>query len=112
MSKTPSFEELPKDVSDLKKDLNKLTQIILKHFNSEIEESKDKILDIQGASSFLNLSIATIYSKVSKGELPYMKRSKRLYFSSIDLMNYLKKGRVKSNSEIEDEVEKYLSKKK
>ena len=38
-----------------------------------------------------------------------MKRSKRLYFSSTELMEYLKEGRKKSNAEIEQEAEAYLS---
>jgi len=50
-----------------------------------------------------------MYSKVSKGELPVMKRSKRLYFSSIELLKYIKDGRKKSNTEIEAEAEAYLS---
>lgn len=58
---------------------------------------------------FLNLTVPTIYSKVSKGELPVMKRSKRLYFSSTELMEYLKEGRKMSNSEIEQQAETYLS---
>jgi hypothetical protein len=61
---------------------------------------------------FLNLSVPTIYSKVSKNELPYMKRSKRLYFSSSELLEYLKHGRKLSNAEIEQEAEAYLSKTK
>lgn len=50
----------------------------------------------------------TIYSKVSRGELPVMKRSKRLYFSRKELVDYLKEGRRKSNAEIEAQAESYL----
>ena len=68
----------------------------------------EKLLTIQEAAKFLNLTVPTIYSKVSKGELPVMKRSKRLYFSSSELMDYLKKGRKKSKAEIEAAAEDYL----
>ena len=74
----------------------------------EITEQPEQLLTVQEAGKFLNLKVPTIYSKVSKGELPVMKRSKRLYFSSIELMNYLKEGRKKSNSEIEKEAEAHL----
>ncbi len=37
-----------------------------------------------------------------------MKRSKRLYFSSSEIMAYLKEGRNKSNDELEKEAEAYL----
>jgi hypothetical protein len=40
-----------------------------------------------------------------------MKRSKRLYFSRTELLEYLKDGRKKSNAEIEAEAKAYLKKK-
>ncbi|WP_374464829.1 hypothetical protein [Chryseobacterium sp.] len=50
-----------------------------------------------------------LYSKVSKGELSVMKRSKRLYFSRTELLEYLKEGgKKKSNAEIKAEAEAYL----
>jgi len=82
---------------------------------SEIQSNKvdstdqpEKLLTIQEAADFLSLTVQTIYSKVSKGELPVMKRSKRLYFSRIELLDYLKEGRKKSNAEIEQEAKAYL----
>lgn len=78
----------------------------------EPTEQPEQLLTVQEAAQFLNLKVPTIYSKVSKGELPVMKRSKRLYFSSSELMEYLKEGRKKSNAEIEQEAEAYLSKNK
>ena len=74
-------------------------------------EQTEQLLTVQEAADFLSLTVATIYSKVSRGELPVMKRSKRLYFSSIELMDYLKAGRKKTNAEIEAEAETYLKKK-
>jgi excisionase family DNA binding protein len=71
----------------------------------------EQLLTIQEAAEFLKLTVPTIYSKVSKGELPVMKRSKRLYFSRTELLEYLKQGRKKSNAEIEQEAEAYLKKK-
>ncbi len=72
--------------------------------NNPTAEQPEQLLTIQEAAQFLNLTVPTIYSKVSKGELPVMKRSKRLYFSSTELMEYLKDGRKKSNAEIEAEA--------
>lgn len=75
-------------------------------------EPQDKLLTIQEAAEFLSLSVPTLYSKVSKSELPVMKRSKRLYFSQQELFSYLKEGRQKTNAEIEAEAEGYLTKKR
>jgi len=68
----------------------------------------EQLLTIQEAAQFLNLAVPTIYSKVSKGELPVMKRSKRLYFSSTELLEYLKEGRKFTNAEIQAKAEAYL----
>ena len=72
----------------------------------------EQLLTIQQAAEFLSLSVPTLYSKVSKGELPVMKQGKRLYFSRTELMEYIKEGRKKSNAEIEAEAEAYLTDKK
>jgi excisionase family DNA binding protein len=89
-------------------------EILLEHLKEQPQqavttEQPEQLLSIQEAAQFLNLTVPTIYSKVSKGELPVMKRSKRLYFSSTELMEYIKEGRKKSNAEIEQEAEAYLS---
>lgn len=68
----------------------------------------EQLLTIQEAAEFLSLTVSTMYSKVSKGELPVMKRSKRLYFSRTELLEYLKDGRKKSNAEIEQEAKAYF----
>jgi len=85
----------------------------LKHQPKEVEptDQPEQLLTIQEAAQFLSLTVPTLYSKVSKGELPVMKRSKRLYFSRTELMEYLKAGRKKSNSEIEAEAQTYLKRK-
>ena len=71
-------------------------------------DQPEQLLTIQEAAEFLSLTVPTMYSKVSKGELPVMKRSKRLYFSRTELLEYVKAGRKKSNAEIEQEAKEYL----
>jgi excisionase family DNA binding protein len=69
----------------------------------ESEKLQEKLLSVQEAAEFLHLSVPTIYSKVSRGELPVMKRSKRLYFSRNELLKYVKEGRKKTIDEIEEQ---------
>ncbi len=64
------------------------------------------------AAAFLRLSVPTVYSKVSRGELTVMKRGNRLYFSKYELIDYLRAGRKKSNAEIQAEAGEYISKSK
>ncbi len=75
----------------------------------ELLEKSLKFLSVKQAANFLNLSVPTIYSKCSKGEIPYMKKGKRLYFSQTELTNYLKSGRVKTNDDINETVDNYLN---
>lgn len=91
----------------------RVTANILKAFRNEQTptDQPEQLLTIQEAAEFLSLTVPTMYSKVSKGELPVMKRSKRLYFSRTELLEYLKDGRKKSNAEIEQEAKAYLKKK-
>ena len=84
---------------------------VLKETQTKTDEPNDqqeRLLTIREAADFLSLTVPTMYSKVSKGELPVMKRSKRLYFSRTELLDYLKEGRKKSNAEIEQEAKAYL----
>jgi excisionase family DNA binding protein len=74
-------------------------------------DQPEQLLTIQKAAEFLSLTVPTIYSKVSKREIPVMKRNNRLYFSRTELIEYLKEGRKKSNAEIQLEAEAYLKKK-
>jgi len=112
MENVLSFDQLPNVVTMLVKEISELKSLLLKKSEQGLNEQSEKFLSIQEASQFLNLSVPTIYSKVSRNELPFMKRSKKLYFSSIDLMDYLKQGRKKSNEETSNEVDQYLARKK
>ncbi len=62
----------------------------------------------QEAAEFLSVTAATMYGKIYSGELPVMKRGKRLYISRAELLEYLKDGREKSNAEIERNANVYL----
>lgn len=106
-----SFENLPKAVNLLNQKLENIERLLLDKKAQQTTEQLEQLLTVQEAAQFLRLSVPTIYSKVNKGELPVMKRSKRLYFSSIELMEYLKKGRRKPISEITTEADNYLNQK-
>lgn len=90
----------------------KVSASILKALqNHTTNQQTEQLFTVQEAAKFLNLKVPTIYSKVNKGELPVMKRGKRLYFSSVELMDYLKEGRRQSNTEVEDIACEYFRKK-
>ncbi|MBK0403879.1 helix-turn-helix domain-containing protein [Adhaeribacter sp. BT258] len=71
----------------------------------------DEMLTVDQAAGFLSLGTATIYSMVSRKEIPYMKpNGKRLYFSKQELTDWLKSGRKKTNAEIATDAGNYLRK--
>lgn len=76
------------------------------------QPDEEQLLTVQDTAKFLSLSVPTIYCLISKGELPVMKRSKRCYFSKVELINYLKQGRKKTNAETAIEAEQYCKTKK
>ena len=98
-----NFNDLPKAVTELTRKVDELYKVIA---NVQPQETADQFLTVDETAEFLNLSVPTIYSKVSKRELPYMKRGKRLYFARKDIETYLQGGRVKTVRELEIHIEK------
>jgi excisionase family DNA binding protein len=108
-----SFDQLPQLVYDQSRQIEELKHLFLKYFDGQqVQELDVPNMDIHGAAEFLKLKVPTIYSKVSKGELPAMKRGKRLYFSRFDLTAYLKQGRKLTISEIDVKANAHLNKTK
>ena len=112
MTEILTFDRLPEAVTMLTKEVSDLKRLLIQEQEQKTTGQPEQFLNVSEAASFLNLAIPTIYSKVSKGELPVMKRSKRLYFSSTELLEYIKEGRKKSNAEIVHDAAAYLSNKK
>lgn len=74
-----------------------------------LEIPVDKPLTIKEAAAFLSLAVPTIYGLVSRGELPYQKRGKRLYFLTSELTDWVKQGRRKTNAELKAEADEVFT---
>src|SRR5690554_495308 len=103
-----TFDQLPEAVSILRKEVSELTRLI--KGQQQPTESPDQWLDLNELVEYdpERRVKATWYSKISKGEVPYHKRSKKLYFLKSEIDEWLKSGRQKTNSEIEAEAHTYL----
>ncbi len=110
MTESITFENLPLSVSVLINEVQELKRIILEK-REKPQPKPERLLTIRETAEFLNLTVPTIYSKVSRNELPFMKKGKRLYFSDKELMQYIKDGKCKSIDELNAEAEDYLKKK-
>lgn len=79
--------------------ISKRLSKIENHLQSEnINSTQERFLSISDAAKFLFLTVGTLYGKVSKNEVPYIKRGNKLYFSTTDLIEYLRAGKVKIKS--------------
>jgi excisionase family DNA binding protein len=101
------FSQINERLSNLEQLISELTE---QSKQAATNEGND-LLTIEEAGELLHLSKATIYSKCSLRELPYMKRGKRLFFSREELLAYLKTGRKRTLDEIQADAAGNLIKK-
>jgi excisionase family DNA binding protein len=99
-----TFDQIPIMMNKLHDKLEDLEKLILRI--STTEENKNELLNVEQASKLLNLSVATIYSKVCRKEIPVNKKGKRIYFYRHELMKWIKSGRVKTYTEMKNDIEK------
>lgn len=109
---TPTFEQLPEAVANLSKEFSELKKLILNRTEPQPTEPADELLNIQQTAELLQLSVPTIYSKVSRQEIPVMKKGKRLYFSKFEILDWIKSGRIETIDEIEENASDILLNKK
>lgn len=84
---------------------------ILSKQKPETSEEKDHISFKEGCD-FLGIAYPTGYAKVSKREIPYIKKGKFIYFSKKQLTDWLYSGRRKTLVELEAEADAIISKSK
>ena len=104
-----TFDSIPKAIQDLIIKVNNIELLVKLLTPQQTTPTVDILLTVKEAAKFLDLSVATIYTKTSLGTLPYSKVGKRLYFSKEELTTYIKSGKVLSNQEIEQKANSYLS---
>lgn len=100
-------------IAELKETLRKeileelRTELMDKKVSSESNYEYDTI-GVEEASKILILAPSTVYTKVSRGELPVVKRGRPLCFSKKQLQEYLNSKKPKTNSDIHFEAERAL----
>jgi len=111
IQKPISFNDLPEAISEVLKRISRIEEIISV---PAVSEQGDELLNAKQAAEFLQIAMPTLYTKVSKREIPHLKKHKRLVFHRSELMEYLNSGRRKTGKQqedfISDSVDKALSK--
>ncbi|WP_026730723.1 helix-turn-helix domain-containing protein [Flavobacterium denitrificans] len=98
------FEDLPDIIGKLLTRIDSIEKLLQENKVNSVA-ADDDLLTISEAAKLLKLSVATIYTKVCKNEIPANKQGKRLYFYRGELLNWIKSGRIKTISEIQQETE-------
>jgi len=96
-----TFEELPQAISVLHEKVDRIKDLLLENRSQNPQRPRDDLLTIGQAAEFLSLSVPTLYTKVSRKEIPVNKRGKRLYFSMVELSEWVRSGRKKTEEEIQ-----------
>jgi hypothetical protein len=111
MEKNLTFEQLPNAVTMLTKEVGELKHLLTKKQEQTPNEQSEKWLDLSDLVQYdpERRTKATWYSKISRNEVPYYKRDKKVYFLKTEIDDWLKAGKCKSNAEIEQEAAAYLS---
>ena len=113
MEQKITYNELPDAVSRMSEQLNEIRNFLLERDEPQPEPEQNELLTIQEAAEILHLTVPTLYSKNSKGEIPGVcKQGKRLYYDKQVLTDWIRSGRRKSNAEVEADAEAYLNSKK
>jgi predicted DNA-binding transcriptional regulator AlpA len=90
----------------LSEQIRRLEQRVIDEIKSanslENKTFEDQIGGIGLAQKITGLARSSIYAKVSKREIPFFKRqgTKRLYFSSASLYQWIKEGKKQTKDEI------------
>ena len=102
-----TFDQLPKAIGQLIESVNRIERLLQEQ--GVDSDSPGLLLDVKEASSFLNLSVSTIYTKVCRGEIPALKPGRRLYFDKNELIDWIKSCRKKSNEELAAEAKRNIA---
>ena len=105
-----TFNDLPQAVTQLYDKLEKIERL-LESQSRATQIDDDKLLTIREAAALIHLSVPTIYGLVQRQEIPVSKKGKRLYFTRLELIQWIKTGRKKTVAEIRADVDRYITKK-
>ncbi len=78
-------------------------------FQTLPQEKEEKLMTVDDAAAFLQVSKQTIYCKMSKGTIPVFKKGNRCYFTKQLLMDYVKEGYKGTMKDVQDSNDAFLT---
>jgi len=95
------FDQIPEVLRQLFEKVEKIETFLMDEKTPS--GSFEKMLNVQEAANYLDTTVQALYSMVSRKEIPVNKPGKRLYFDKDELTAWIKNGRRKTISEINNE---------
>ncbi|WP_052958710.1 helix-turn-helix domain-containing protein [Maribacter thermophilus] len=84
-----------------------LEKLVLQQ-EGDIDKARSKPMTSLELSTYLNLSVYTIYGLVHKRSLPFIKKGRRLYFEKKEIDKWLMQGRQMTKDDLNLKVDEYL----
>jgi excisionase family DNA binding protein len=97
-----TFDKLPEAVTLLLEKVSNIEALLTGQYLQQPEQ--DEPLNIIKAAKFLDLAVPTVYSKVSRKEIPVNKQGKRLYFYKSELEEWIRQGRKHTTNELRESI--------
>ena len=101
------FEIIIEKIDNIERMLIKLSN---KQNAETMVSNSEEFLSIDKVADYLNLSKSAIYKFTMKNEIPYFKRSRKLYFKRKEIEKWLEEGKVKTKTELIAEINQHVQK--
>lgn len=91
--------------NEISERLERIENLLTDHHQMKVEppdNEEEKLMNVKEAASFLGESVATLYGRTCRNQIPFYKRGKKLYFKKPELLAWVEKGRNKTIDEIQE----------
>lgn len=92
-----SFDQLPSAVSELLSRLTAIEKLLAGHSPADAPEKE--FLTVEETAALLNLTVATMYGKVHRREIPHSKSGKNLIFRRSEIESWIAANRKPTTTE-------------
>lgn len=73
-------------------ELNRVAELLGKRNAELVAQREDVLMGYEEAACFLHTSVGALRARVCRGQVPFKKRCRRVYFLRSELMDWVKKG--------------------
>lgn len=101
-----NFDNMPQAIELILEKLAEIEQVLA--IKKQSEDKFSEIMGVREAGMLLKLTKSTIYTKVSRGELPAFKSGKRLLFHRTELLEHMQLSKKMNSYQLKKEADLYI----